>query len=162
LILGCTSFVKQASALDSFAFDPFSFQQDGLTAPEVDVGRRQIVDALVVAQVIVVGDELRSEPRARRADSSSPAGCGAANSGRPVLADGWADFFLVLTALTALSLPRSWPLIFFWYCPLLTALSLSFRAREGRADPARSVGKTDPLEPPGRRCGCWPMSPISF
>jgi hypothetical protein len=45
LILGCTSFVKQASVLDSFAFDPFSFQQDGLTAPEVDVGRRQIVDA---------------------------------------------------------------------------------------------------------------------
>ena len=38
-------------------FDPFSFQQDGLTASEVDVGRRQIVDALVVAQVIVVGDE---------------------------------------------------------------------------------------------------------
>jgi hypothetical protein len=28
-----------------------------LTASEVDVGRRQIVDALVVAQVIVVGDE---------------------------------------------------------------------------------------------------------
>jgi hypothetical protein len=45
----------QASVLD--AFDPFSFQQDGLTASEVDVGRRQIVDALVVAQVIVVGDE---------------------------------------------------------------------------------------------------------
>ena len=47
----------QASVLDGFAFDPFSFQQDGLTASEVDVGRRQIVDALVVAQVIVVGDE---------------------------------------------------------------------------------------------------------
>jgi hypothetical protein len=45
---------------------------------------------------------------------------------------------------------------------LLTALSLTSRAREGRADPARSVGKIDPLEPPGRRCGCWPMSPISF
>jgi hypothetical protein len=29
-----------------------------LTAPEVDVGRRQIVDALVVAQVIVVWHEL--------------------------------------------------------------------------------------------------------
>ena len=43
--------------IDGFAFDPFSFQQDGLTASEVDVGRRQIVDALVVAQVIVVGDE---------------------------------------------------------------------------------------------------------
>jgi hypothetical protein len=48
------SFVKQASVLDGFAFDPFSFQQNGLTAPEVDIGRRQIVDALVVAQVIVV------------------------------------------------------------------------------------------------------------
>jgi len=57
LILGCVSFVKQASVLDGFAFDPFSFQQDGLTASEVDIGRRQIVDALVVAQVIVVGDE---------------------------------------------------------------------------------------------------------
>jgi hypothetical protein len=31
------SFVMQASVLDGFAFDPFSFQQDGLTAPEVDV-----------------------------------------------------------------------------------------------------------------------------
>ena len=51
------SFVKQASVLDGFTFDPFCFQQDGLTAPEVDVGRRQIVDTLVVAQMIVVGDE---------------------------------------------------------------------------------------------------------
>ena len=39
----------QASVLDGFAFDPFSFQQDGLTASEVDVGRCKIVDALVVA-----------------------------------------------------------------------------------------------------------------
>ena len=51
------SFVNQASVLDCFAFDPLSFQQDGLTTPEVDVGWRQIVDALVVAQVIVVSDE---------------------------------------------------------------------------------------------------------
>jgi len=51
------SFVKQAAVLNGFAFDPFSFQQDGLTTLEVDVGRRQIVDALVVAQVIVVSDE---------------------------------------------------------------------------------------------------------
>jgi hypothetical protein len=57
LILGCVSFVKQASVLDGFAFYPFAFQQDGLVAPEVDIGRRQIVDALLVAQVIVVGDE---------------------------------------------------------------------------------------------------------
>ena len=49
--------MKQASVFDGFSFDPFPFQQDGLTAPEVDVGRRQIVDALVVAQVILVGDE---------------------------------------------------------------------------------------------------------
>jgi hypothetical protein len=36
--------------------DPFSFQQDGLTAPEVDVGRGEIVDALVIAPVVVVRD----------------------------------------------------------------------------------------------------------
>jgi len=47
------SFVKQVSVLDGFASDPFSFQQNRLTAPEVDVGRRQIVDTLVVAQVIM-------------------------------------------------------------------------------------------------------------
>jgi hypothetical protein len=34
LILGCVSFVMQASVLDGFAFDPFSFQQDGLAASE--------------------------------------------------------------------------------------------------------------------------------
>jgi hypothetical protein len=46
---------------------------------------------------------------------------------------------------------------------VLTALSLPLHAREGRADPARSVSRpTRPLEPPGRRCGCWPMSLISF
>jgi hypothetical protein len=32
----------QASVSDGFAFDPFSFQQDGLTASEVDVGRRSL------------------------------------------------------------------------------------------------------------------------
>jgi hypothetical protein len=51
------SFMEQASVLDGFSFDPFSFQQNRLTAVEVDVGRGQIIDALVVAQVIVVGDE---------------------------------------------------------------------------------------------------------
>jgi hypothetical protein len=30
----------QASSFDCVAFDPFSLQQDGLTAPEVDIGRR--------------------------------------------------------------------------------------------------------------------------
>ena len=49
--------VYQASVLDSLSFDPFSFQQDGLTAPEVDISRGEIGDGLVVSQVIVVGDE---------------------------------------------------------------------------------------------------------
>lgn len=47
----------QASFLHGLAFDPFSFQQDGLTASEVDVGRSQVVEALVVAVVIVVFDK---------------------------------------------------------------------------------------------------------
>ena len=49
--------MQQASVCDGLSFDPFSFQQDGVATAEVDVGRRQIAEALVVAQVIVVGDE---------------------------------------------------------------------------------------------------------
>src|SRR6266403_3440368 len=49
--------VYQASVLDGLSFDPFSFQQDGLAAPEVDVSRGEIGDGLVVSQVIVVGDK---------------------------------------------------------------------------------------------------------
>ena len=40
LMLSGLSAVLQASGFDGVAFDPFSFQQDGLTPPEVDVGRR--------------------------------------------------------------------------------------------------------------------------
>ena len=50
--------VKQASVLDGLSFDPFSFKQDGLASAEVDVGRGEIGDALVVSQVIVVSHEL--------------------------------------------------------------------------------------------------------
>ena len=50
--------VLQATVLDGLSFDPFSFKQDGLAASEVDVGRGEIGDALVVSQVIVVGDEV--------------------------------------------------------------------------------------------------------
>src|SRR5882757_8190634 len=50
--------VVQASALDGLSFNPFSFQEDGLAAPEVDVGWRQVRDALVVSQMVVVGDEV--------------------------------------------------------------------------------------------------------
>jgi hypothetical protein len=50
--------VLQASGLDGVAFDPFSFQEDGLTPAEVDISRRQVADALVVADLGVVGDEV--------------------------------------------------------------------------------------------------------
>src|SRR6266850_2939496 len=49
--------VYQASVLDGLPFNPFSFQQDGLATPEVDVSRGEIGDGLVVSQVIVAGDE---------------------------------------------------------------------------------------------------------
>ena len=48
----------QASGYDGVAFDPFSFQQDGLATPEVDVGWGEVTDALVVPEMIVVGDEV--------------------------------------------------------------------------------------------------------
>src|SRR4029077_6505908 len=35
----------------------FPFDQNGLAPPQVDVGWRQVADALVISQVIVVGDE---------------------------------------------------------------------------------------------------------
>src|ERR1039458_5786034 len=47
----------QAAVLDCGAFDPFSFQQDGLPASEVDVGGREVFQALVIALVIIVFDE---------------------------------------------------------------------------------------------------------
>ena len=49
--------MQQAAVLDCLSFDPFSLHEDCLAAPEVDVGRCQVADALVVTKVIVVGDE---------------------------------------------------------------------------------------------------------
>jgi hypothetical protein len=46
--------VMQAPGFDSLSFDPFSLFQDGLTPSEVDIGRGQIIDALVIAVVVVV------------------------------------------------------------------------------------------------------------
>src|SRR5260221_2230925 len=57
-MLGGLAAVMQASGFDGFAFDPFSLQQNGLAPPEVDVGRGEIGDALVVSQVVVVADEV--------------------------------------------------------------------------------------------------------
>jgi hypothetical protein len=49
--------VLQATVCDGLSFDPFSFCQDGGAASEVDLGRGGIIDALVVAVVVVVVDE---------------------------------------------------------------------------------------------------------
>ena len=49
--------MKQASRFDGLSFDPFSLFQNGLTAPEVDVGWCQGLQALVIAPMIVVIDE---------------------------------------------------------------------------------------------------------
>src|SRR5499427_5426765 len=56
---GCDCLLMQAaSLLDGFSFDLFPPFENGLTAPEVDVSRRQVVQALVVSTVVVVPDEL--------------------------------------------------------------------------------------------------------
>ena len=47
----------QSSVFDGLSFDPFALKQDGLAASEVDVGGREVLQALVIAAVIVVLDE---------------------------------------------------------------------------------------------------------
>src|SRR6476661_8367012 len=47
----------QAPQFDGLSLDPLSLQQNGLAASEVDVGGREIVEALVIAPMIVVLDE---------------------------------------------------------------------------------------------------------
>ena len=56
----------QTSVLDGLSFDPFPFQQDGLAAPEVDIGGREVIQTLVVASVVVVLDEGFEETTASR------------------------------------------------------------------------------------------------
>ena len=51
--------VLQATICDCLALDPFAFEEDGLGAPEVDVSRSEIVEALVIAGMVVVLDEGR-------------------------------------------------------------------------------------------------------
>lgn len=47
----------QAPLFDGFSFDPFRFQHDGVAASEVDIGRCEIAEALVISAMIVVLDE---------------------------------------------------------------------------------------------------------
>lgn len=49
--------MKQAPGFDCFSFDPFSLFQVCLAAPEVDVSRGEVLQALVVAAVVVMLDE---------------------------------------------------------------------------------------------------------
>ena len=47
----------QASRFEGLSFDPFPFSENGFVAPEVDVCRCDVVQALVVAMMIVVIDK---------------------------------------------------------------------------------------------------------
>ena len=47
----------QAPVCDCLALDPFAFQEDSLSAPEVDVSWGKIVEALVIAGMVVVRHE---------------------------------------------------------------------------------------------------------
>ncbi len=49
--------VMQPAFFECPSFYPFSLQQDGLTAPEVDVSKCEIAQALVIALKIVMGDK---------------------------------------------------------------------------------------------------------
>ena len=50
MILGSGVAMLQPPVLDGLSFDPFPFQQDDLAAPEVDIGGREVIQALVVAR----------------------------------------------------------------------------------------------------------------
>ena len=55
-------FVLQATVCDCLALDPFAFEEDGLGASEVDVGRGKIVEALVIAGMVGIGDDVSGGP----------------------------------------------------------------------------------------------------
>src|SRR4051794_23648629 len=58
--------MQQAALLDGLSLDALAFLQDGLTTIEVDIGRSEVVQALLVTPVVVVIDE-GSDPRLERA-----------------------------------------------------------------------------------------------
>lgn len=49
--------MMQASLFDGFAFDPLSLLDDGFCSAEVDISRCGVVQALVIALVIILFDE---------------------------------------------------------------------------------------------------------
>lgn len=46
--------VMKAPGFDSLSFDPFSLFKASLTPSEVDIGRGQVIDTLMIAVVVVV------------------------------------------------------------------------------------------------------------
>jgi hypothetical protein len=57
LILGGELAVLQAPIFDSLSFDPFALLDDGFCPAEVGVGGRDVVQALVIALMVVMLDE---------------------------------------------------------------------------------------------------------
>ncbi|BCH68059.1 hypothetical protein RvVAT039_pl08920 (plasmid) [Agrobacterium vitis] len=57
--LSCFLLVVQAALSDGVSFDLFAFEQYGLAAPGVDVGWGKIVEAFVIAPMVVVLDKSR-------------------------------------------------------------------------------------------------------
>ena len=53
----CSGELLQASILDCDAFDPICVTQNFLSRVRVDVGRGEVVQALVIAAMVVVVDE---------------------------------------------------------------------------------------------------------
>ena len=49
--------MKQAPRFDGLPFDPFSLFQNGFAPSEVDIGRGEVLQALVVAPVVVMIDK---------------------------------------------------------------------------------------------------------
>ena len=49
-----TQLMLQTTIGDGLAFDPFAFEEDGLGPSKVDVSRSEIVEALVIAGMVVV------------------------------------------------------------------------------------------------------------
>src|SRR5580700_11519960 len=47
----------QATVCECLALDPFAFEEDGLGSSEVDVCRREIAQALMIARMVVMSHE---------------------------------------------------------------------------------------------------------
>ena len=51
------SLIVQTASRDSLSFDPFSFRQNRLPTPKVDIGRRKVFEAFMVSLMVVMINE---------------------------------------------------------------------------------------------------------